>query len=203
MVLSGNVSDWYCLSREQLVVAIRERRNAIREHRDAVGQFRCWVDDYTLWGFLEGSPPFPEFDREAYMRRCEQFFNNRQSQEKDIAPDRVITQKSQWDFDLTNAMQSSLRGKLWTLQHALYKHREVVHQEQRERTCEDDRRLYRVLPEKIVADFRLPTRNAFLGKEIYPNGGCPAYWDSHKNCPGPHDFTKPGPCQLVAISSIP
>lgn len=204
MVLSENVSDWYCLSREQLVVAIRERRNAIREHRNAVGQFRCWVDDYTLWGFIEGSPPFPEFDLKEFMHRCENFFEHRQAGKKDINPGTVIGRKSRWDDDLHDCRaKSTLRGKLWALQCAIYEHREIPLRESRERTADDDRRLYRVLPEKLVADFRLPTRAAFLGKELYPNGGCPAYWDSHLHCQGPHDFTKPGPCKLVTISSVP
>src|SRR3989344_3813621 len=89
----------------------------------------------------------------------------------------------------TNA--EGLRSELGKLESAIRKHSYIVY---RERTLEDDKELYSVLPEKIPADFRLPCEEDFLGT-VRTDAGCPQFWNSHQNCPGEHDLHQWGPCR--------
>lgn len=55
---------------------------AIRDHRDARGDDRCWLDDIELYKALD--EPVPEDmelalpNRDAFLTRCEQYFEHRQ-----------------------------------------------------------------------------------------------------------------------------
>lgn len=56
---------------------------AIRNHRDARGDDRCWLDDINLYKALgEPVPPGMELalpNRDAFLKRCEQYFEYRQA----------------------------------------------------------------------------------------------------------------------------
>lgn len=161
MILPVDASGLYVLSNEQLVAAIKERRAAIREHRDAVGKFRSWVSDYAIWAFVLGIPGFPELDSQEKMGQCEIFYEHRRSDTAN-APTSFVLEKRSWDIDLKDARRPTLRGKLLQLQEAISWHYKAPILQKRPRNLEDDRTLYRVLPENLPADFRLPEKAVFL-----------------------------------------
>jgi hypothetical protein len=97
-----------------------------------------------------------------------------------------------------------LLDELVKLQDAILAHREVGN---KPRTVEDDRQLYRVLPEKLPADFRLPPKEDFLGEAKAPTAGCPSFWRSHFGCSGcgecaqkASDLHKWGPCKPKSVA---
>ncbi len=176
-----------------LLESIRRARNTIRRHRDQKGDDRCWLDDYFVWSLLPDSPQdpttLPSFD--AGMAECRKFFLYRRADEADIVPADAIQDKNAWDADLETMNEEQLQKTLAALQEAIRAHRDI---HDRERTLADDRKLYTVLPEKIPADFRLPSEEEFLG-EKQTDAGCPAFWKSHQTCPcSEHNLHQWGPC---------
>jgi hypothetical protein len=59
------------LSREQLIVEVKELRQGIREHRDSTGHELCWHHP-ALWALLpEKSDPLPAVpDWPQFLRGC-------------------------------------------------------------------------------------------------------------------------------------
>ena len=179
----------------ELLEAILERRKVIREHRDQVGDDRCWLDDYLVWDMLDDSmsrplalPTFTDG-----MNKCEIFYIFRRAENKDPTPKSAILNPTLWDKDLDHLTPSQLWYELSRLQNAISKHRDIF---DRNRSIDDDRELYNVLPEKIPADFRLPPKEEFLGEAKAPTAGCPSFWRSHGQCTTrDHNFHCWGPCK--------
>lgn len=96
------------------------------------------------------------------------------------------------DDDLAALSEDGLVRELLHTQQAVRVHRDIVG---RERTLENDRALYLVLPERLTADFRLPSEAEFLGEAKAPTAGCPSFWRSHQSCKSEtHDVHAWGPC---------
>ena len=177
---------------DNLLSQILELRKVIRCHRDQIGDDRCWVDDYLVWNSLPETKQvvrLPTYDEG--MKRCRTFFKYRNVSSLDEIPADAILDKKKWDDDLTKMDAEGLRSELGKLENAIYKHGNIVY---RERTLEDDKELYNVLPEKIPADFRLPCEEDFLGT-TRTDAGCPQFWKSHANCSGEHNLHQWGPCK--------
>ncbi len=177
----------------ELCDTILTLRNAIRRHRDQKGDDRCWLDDYFVWACIPGSPTdpttLPSFD--AGMAECKKFFLYRRADETDEMPNDAIQDPQLWDADLKGMNGEQLQKTLETLQVAIKTHRDI---HDRERSIHDDRALYSALPEKVPADFRLPSEEAFLGEQR-SDAGCPAFWRSHHACPSAeHNLHNWGPC---------
>ena len=175
-----------------MIDQIKELRKVIRYHRDQIGDDRCWVDDILVWNTLPETKQvvhLPTYDEG--MRRCRAFFKYRNSAAKEEAPADAILDSAKWDDDLAKMNPEGLRSELSKLESAIRKHSYIVY---RERTLEDDKELYSVLPEKIPADFRLPREEEFLGT-VRTDAGCPQFWNSHQNCSGEHDLHQWGPCK--------
>ncbi len=168
-------------------------RNAIRYHRDQKGDDRCWLDDDWLWSLLPGGaePPKTLPSYEEMMSRCGAFYRDRRADQADLIPVDAQIDFAIWDQDLEHASDDVLEQVLTKLRMAIQQHRDI---ESKPRTLEDDRVLYRVLPEKLTADFRLPAVAEFLG-DAKAGAGCPAFWKSHQACPcKEHDTHRWGPC---------
>ena len=176
---------------EKIRSQILELRKVIRYHRDQIGDDRCWVDDYLVWNSLPETKQvvrLPTYDEG--MSKCRAFFKYRNADSLDNILTDAILDKTKWDDDLTRMSSEELPGELGKLENAIDKHCNIVY---RERTLEDDKELYSILPEKIPADFRLPCEEDFLGT-IRTDAGCPQFWKSHENCPGEHNVHQWGPC---------
>ena len=172
---------------------IKKIRQAIRYHRDQKGDDRCWVDDYLIWKFLPDSSPEPTTPPpfEKAMGCCRSFYDNRRAEQPDEPVSKIENNPAKWDEDLAGMNEVELNAEFEKLLAALRKHRDVIG---RERTLDDDRILYQVLPEKITADFRLPDKAEFIDG-VKPGCGCPNFWKSHENCPtDKHDLHRWGPC---------
>ena len=177
----------------KLQEAILECRAMIRAHRDARGDDRCWLDDYTVWSVLEDSPPSPTAlpSCEERMRLCRAFYSFRRADAADAPSPQAIPDRASWDNDVLDMNHNELTGELLRVQEAVRLHRDIT---DRPRTIDDDRALYGILPEKIVADFRLPPEKEFLGR-AKPHAGCPAFWRSHEACRSRmHNLHQWGPC---------
>ncbi len=186
-------------NREQLREKIRKIRQVIRYHRNQKGDDRCWLDDYKVWASIGEStwtpislPPYDEM-----MAKCLDFWTNRRAETVDEGPAGKPLALRFWNSDLLGLGAKELLGKLKQLEEVIARHRDI---KDRPRTTDDDRALYAVLPEKLPADFRLPSRDEFLGEALAPHAGCPAFWRSHADCPervsgcNVHDW---GPCRRV------
>jgi len=164
----------------QLRAAILERRRVIRYHRDQRGDDRCWLDDYLVWAMLEDTPAepatLPPYDQ--MMQKCGDFFNHRQANSSDVVPSEAIFGPGHRDDDLAKMSPEALIEELVKIQQAICRHRDIT---DRPRTVDDDRLLYSVLPEKIPADFRLPSQADFL-EGAKAGAGCPNFWQSHQGC---------------------
>ena len=175
-----------------MIKRIKELRSVIRTNRDQKGDDRCWLDDYLVWNTLPKTKQvlhLPTYDEG--MKRCRSFFKYRNSASMEEIPADAILDPAKWDDDLAKMSAEDLRSELSKIENAIYKHGNVVY---RERTVEDDKELYRVLPEKIPADFMLPCEEDFLGTKK-TEAGCPQFWNSHKNCLGEHNIHQWGPCK--------
>ena len=175
-----------------MIDQIKELRKVIRYHRDQIGDDRCWVDDYKVWNTLPDTKQvlrLPTYDEG--MRQCRTFFNYRNSAVKEEASADAVLDPARWDDDLSKMNAEGLRSELGKLESAIRKHSYIVY---RERTLEDDKELYSVLPEKIPADFRLPREEEFLGT-VRTDAGCPQFWKSHQQCQGEHNLHQWGPCR--------
>ena len=180
------------LSSSDLRTEILIRREAIRGHRDAVGDERCWLDDYAVWQYVIGLPTFPTtFDLQTVMARCRVFHATRGCNRADPTPFNAIKDKRRWDDDLPSSHRNLVVG-LNCLQMAILSHQHTSLLGGL--TPFFDRRLYDILPEKIPADFRLPSQEEFLGEKLAPGAGCPAFWRSHELCRTSCDLGKWGPC---------
>lgn len=171
---------------------IRRLRAGIRLHRDQRGDDRCWLDDWRLWKLLPETVLDDTRVPADATARCEAFYRHRRADVADPVPADAIIDPARWDDDLAGADGATLNVELARLRGAIADHRDV---EDRERTLDDDRALYAVLPEKIPADFRLPPEPEFLGEARAPTAGCPAFLRSHGTCPGTcHNLHRWGPC---------
>jgi hypothetical protein len=180
------------MSPPEIQEAIAERRAAIRAHRDAKGDDRCWIDDHSIWAFVDASPGdlhvLPSF--EEGMTRCRAFYQHRRADAPDAAP---AASTAVPDADINRMTHADLVKCLIALQTAIRTHANV---KDRPLTLDDDRALYAILPDKIAADFRLPPEPEFLGEAKAPHAGCPAFWRSHGKCAGAkHDLHTWGPCK--------
>ncbi len=182
----------------ELLDAIVDRRMVIRGHRDAKGDHRCWLDDFPVWNMLQenldGRYALPPYD--AMMKQCRDFYENRNAPKADLISLDAIIDRAHWDDDLKRMYRIHLIDELVRIQEAIHRHIEIG---DRSRTANDDRKLYAVLPEKVQADFRLPSREDFLGEGKAPTAGCPSFWRSHTNngCQGVgHDLHNWGPCKV-------
>ncbi|MEK7552671.1 MAG: hypothetical protein AAB505_01015 [Patescibacteria group bacterium] len=171
------------LTRTQLEEAIKERRRTIRSHRDETWDDRCHLDDFLLYEHLDDSPSTPSKlpTEEEMMRRCKEFYEYRRAETADRPDPDVATiiDKRRWNEDLLPMDREGLLEKLYRIQQTIKKHRDI---DGRSRTVDDDRELYRVLPENVMADFRLPPRDKFLGKDEGSCSGCRPFWKSHQDC---------------------
>ncbi|MBP7134148.1 hypothetical protein KBA73_02940 [Patescibacteria group bacterium] len=179
----------------ETIQQIKLLRAAIRYHRDQKGDDRCWVDDYLLWKLLSDTPSeptaLPPF--EEMMKACRAFYLYRRTDEADLQPADANVDSATWDQDLEQMTLSAAERERETIESSIRIHRDI---QGRDRTVEDDRLLYRVLPEKMVADFRLPPEEDFLGEHRAPKAGCPSFWRSHEQCPcATHDIHAWGPCR--------
>ncbi len=170
---------------------IIELRDVIRYHRDQKGDERCWLDDFIVWKTISGKDITELPTYEEGMKRCRAYFTLRSAESFDETVADVIYDKARWDEDLTMIGEDGLRYELANLENAIKKHRDISGCE---RTVDDDRELYAVLPEKLPADFRLPREEDFLGT-TKTNAGCPQFWESHHTCLGKHNLHQWGPCQ--------
>ena len=166
----------------------------MRYHRDQKGDNRCWVDDLRLWELLPDTPikpsALPSYDE--MMKRCTAYYRHRRAEAADPVPSHAIVDTTRWDTDLSSMGEAALEQELERLQVAVLAHRDI---QGRERTLDDDRALYRVLPEQVTADFRLPNEADFLGEARAPKAGCPSFWRSHQACStARHDLHAWGPC---------
>ena len=179
---------------KEVVQKIRECRNAIRYHRDQIDDDRCFLDDFIVWSQLPNSREIPTLLLEEgdAMRLCEIFYAHRRADIADPLPRDAITDPLRWDDDLLDAPLVVLLDKLFMLNQAIRVHRDIFN---RYRTVDDDRALYAILPEKLPADFRLPSEAEFLGAARAPYAGCFSFWCSHVMCrTSRHDFHGWGPC---------
>lgn len=173
--------------------AIVAMRAAVRQSRDARGDERCWVDDRRIHATLPGAPPDPQTIPVDAMARCEAFYRHRRANEPDPFPEEINLDRESWNEDLDAMGGEALMEETARLIAAIEVHQAVP---DLERTIDDDRALYAVLPEKIRADFRLPPEPEFLGEALAPRAGCPAFWRSHAACTAPcHDLHRWGPCK--------
>ncbi len=170
---------------------ILELRNGIRYHRDQKGDDRCWLDDFLVWENVSGKDITELPTYEEGMKRCRNYFALRSARTLDEIPANAIPDTTQWDEDLNIMDNEQLGDECARIERAIRKHYEIIG---RERTVDDDRELYGVLPEKISADFRLPSEEDFLGT-TKTNAGCPQFWKSHDSCSGKHNLHQWGPCQ--------
>ncbi len=169
-----------------------ELRRVIRYHRNQVGDDRCWVDDYLVWNSLPETKQvvrLPTYDEG--MRKCRLFYQNRNAVSADPMPADAILYPVKWDDDLKEMSAEDLRNEHTKLETAILKHYHIPYER---KTIIDDRELYGVLPEKIPADFRLPSEEDFLGT-ARTDAGCPQFWKSHQNCLGEHNLHQWGPCK--------
>ena len=180
------------LDKNQLMDAIKDRREAIRYHRDQIGDDRCWLDDGLVWAALNTTPAEAKVlpDYEKMMEHCSAFFYKRQEKEFDQVKHPIDSVK--WDDDLDRLDETDLVEILLKLQSAILEHRD---RGQLNLTVEDDKKLYQILPEGLKADFRLPSEEAFLGGTVDPCAGCPNFWKSHQSCgTKEHNLRKWGKC---------
>jgi hypothetical protein len=113
------------------------------------------------------------------MEKCTAFFTFRNAKKRDPIPEGAIRHHSKWDADLELMGPEQLLTELYRIQLAIGAHAFI---KGRPRDIEADRYLYLVLPEKLTADFRLPSRRNFLGEGRAPKAGCPPFWRSHLKC---------------------
>lgn len=171
---------------------IKELRTAIRYHRDQTGDDRCWLDDHLVWNLLpelKQDVDLPGY--EEGMKKCTSFFKCRNAISLPEIPQNAILDPAKWNEDLPIMNDLQLIAELEKLKMAIKRHHDI---QNRERTLEDDKELYAVLPEKIPADFRLPSEEDFLGT-TRTNAGCPQFLKSHSQCAGKHKFDQWGPCR--------
>lgn len=133
------------------------------------------------------------FPFEQGMACCRSFYDHRRSDSSDALLLQSHIDPTMWDEDLAAMDEAGLEAEVQKLLSALRKHRDIAG---RERTLDDDRALYEILPEKIPADFRLPSKAEFIDG-VKPGCGCPNFWKSHENCPTKmHDLHRWGPCSV-------
>ncbi len=178
----------------KLLMTILERRRVIRTHRDQKLDNRCWLDDLFVWAMLSDSPPepFKLGPPEQTMSLCQNFYVFRRASRRDPIPKNAIREERLWNKDLLSMSKTRLEEELSLIQQAIKAHRDIFG---RHRTIDDDRLLYKILPEKLPADFRLPPRRDFLGDCKAPRVGCPSFIRSHQSCTAKVcDLHKWGPC---------
>ncbi|NBS41302.1 hypothetical protein EBS80_01425 [bacterium] len=175
------------------VDALLRLRAAIRHHRDQKGDNRCWLDDWRLWNKLRDVAFVDDtVIPDDAMARCEAYYRHRRSETADPMPANAIRDRRRWNADIDNLSRAKQYDELSRIESAIRAHRDIVG---RERTLDDDRALYAILPENLPADFRLPPEDQFLGETLAPHAGCPAFWRSHGSCPGTcHNLHTWGPC---------
>jgi hypothetical protein len=110
--------------------------------------------------------------------------------QKDHIPPGAILKKAAWDQDISLMDEDQVKQERQSIESAIRLHRDI----ERERTADDDRMLYAVLPEKLPADFRLQEEEEFLGT-AKKGAGCPNFWKSHSDCKGKHQIDQWGPCR--------
>ncbi len=170
---------------------IKKLRTLIRYHRDQKMDNRCWLDDVKLWG--EEIHALPAY--EDMMQRCAAFYKNRKTSVGPICIAYSTAAGSEnSDIDLDNMLDNEIEDTYKNLLDAIQKHKNIF---SHERTWQDDEELYNILPEKIKADFRLPSEEDFLGEGKVPHAGCPSFWRSHEKCTQEHDIHMWGPCRHI------
>ena len=89
----------------------------------------------------------------------------------------------------------SIIDKLYELQVAIRRHRDLEFITGRARTIMDDKNLYSVLPEngRVRTDFRLTPESEFLG-QFKQGAGCQNFWSSHATCGKLCNINEWGPC---------
>lgn len=185
------------LTKIEIISHIRLRRQRIRSHRNQKGDDRCWLDDFPVWALVDGLPSRPpKLSYEENMRRCHEFYQFRRAMSADTMSPDAIRDRRRWNTDLVGILKHSsqfqLIRMLYQVQCEIVEHYDIG---DRPRGIDDDRRLYATLPEKVPADFRLPSYEDFLGEVLAPKAGCPSFWRSHGNCTGTCDLHKWGPCK--------
>ncbi len=196
--LSDRINDLAQLTRHQQKMAILERRQVIRESRDAKGDDRCHIDDWLIEDCLIDTPPRPHFTFRQLMTRCVSFYESCKSTEAPVNPPDAILDPERWNDDVF-APGANLLAILANLQKAIRRFRDQTAYSVR--SIIDYRRLYAVLPEKLEADFRLPSIPEFLGVSK-PNAGCPAFLASHANCGSACNMHVWGPCHEPVIIPV-
>ena len=181
------------MERTELSHMIIELRNAIRYARDQKLDDRCWLDYYQLYKIIDIKCDFnslPSYDEG--MSKCVAFYHNRRSDFIDALPSDTALDREKWDNDLSSMDFKALYHEIDKITKAAVKHYSIL---DIKKTIEDDRGLYRILPEKMPADFRLPPKEEFL-EGVKPCAGCPNFWKSHQKCETEqHNLHAWGPCK--------
>ena len=128
-------------------------RSAIRWHRDQVGHERCWVDDDQTYRLLPRRAPFNLPLRADFAARCREYRNNRCNNE---APEIGAAND---DSDLRQLTRAELEAEKTRLLEGVARHARILRSQ---RSWTHDKELYLLLPEKKLADWRLPDRSEFL-----------------------------------------
>jgi hypothetical protein len=171
---------------ELLYKRIQAIRAAIRYDRDQRLDDRCHLDIYRIFVFVgvrtpHKLPPTPEM-----LDRCRLYFEKTQRPDDPRPiPAGAILDAARWDSDL----QEHRSDAAWLLRellrigivvmriYVIWRRRQPHYL-----NWQDYHRLYALLPERIPADTRLPSRSAFLGNKRAPHAGCPSYVRSHAQC---------------------
>ena len=174
-----------------MYIAILQRRGISRWHRDQKGDDRYWFDDYKINAMLIGAPSVPiKIPAEIGMVLCRLYYQSSRLDYKLPNPPGAILDPKRWNDDIGCMDFEKLLSELEKIQLAAHELIEIPWP----RTASDYQRFYdQVLPEKILADFRLPPEPEFLGN-IKKNASCPNFWCSHAQDKTCH-YDQWGPCE--------
>jgi hypothetical protein len=179
-------------------------REVLRYHRDQIGDDRCFLDDYKVYkvvaeitedellnSIFRAVNIQPPVSLSSGMKLCEKYYETCRSDEAPVVPEGAILDPVHWDDDLGGMSEYELLITLDKIIRTVLWHAQFI---DRSRTKYLHQALYNLLPEKLPADFRLPSREEFLGYAS-PAAGCPRFWLSHVGCGASCDLHKWGPCQ--------
>ncbi len=182
-----------------LLQEIKDLRTAIRKIRDARGDDRCWLDYYELWSHIGITFNLSVFkDSGLGMGLCRRYYELCRLETADPVPPDAILDPAHWDNDLVGMTSDRLSLEVTTLREEIRFHYSRFMNYGFEQAVQADRDLFLLLPEKLPADFRLPTEDEFLGEKLAPNAGCASFWRSHQTCGVSCNLHKWGPCSAVS-----
>lgn len=180
------------LTRAERISAILDRWTAIHYDCSQRGDDRCHFDKFgfmLVLGLLRMPDKLPSEDE--MMLLCALFYENCRTEAADPSVDHPLNDPTLWPAHLAEMSDEQLLDKLVEIQWTVYGFgvKATPH------NVEDYRKVYSLLPGEPRIDFRLPSREAFLGRAV-ACAGCPNFIDSHGQCdPGiPCNLHQLGPC---------